>query len=73
MLIKDGSYSDSVGLSIRVDNKYEEVLEGYSKIDGKWVPWDVPGQGDIDLSLAVKYKKLDGLTLVLSHLLKSKS
>lgn len=70
MLIKEGLYSDSVGLSVKVDGEYKEVLEGFNKIDGVWVPWEVPGQGDIDLSKAIKNKKLNGLTLVLSHLLK---
>ncbi len=70
MLIKEGLYSDSVGLAVKVDNEYVEVLEGFTKVDGIWIPWDVPGQGDIDLARAIKNKKLDGLTLVLSHLLK---
>jgi len=65
MRIKESQqYPDTELLSVRVDGVYEEVLEGFTKINGVWVPWDSNG-GDIDLNTAIANKRLDGLTLEL--------
>ncbi|MNZ85549.1 hypothetical protein D3C78_1043450 [compost metagenome] len=63
MRINQGTYPDSLGAAIKVDGQYVEIVEGYTMIDGVWVPWDVPTQGDQDLSAAIGKKKLDGLIL----------
>jgi hypothetical protein len=70
MRIKDGQWPGTEGLSVRTDGVYREVAEGYTKINGVWVPWEVDGEssGDRDLSDAMSVKNLDGLTLILNIL-----
>lgn len=64
MRIKEGQYPDSSGMAVKVDGHYVDVVQGYSKVGGRWVPWD--SSTDIDLNIAVKVKTLDGLTLNLN-------
>ncbi|MNB61123.1 hypothetical protein D3C87_901260 [compost metagenome] len=69
MRIKQGQWPESGGLSVKAEGVYREVAEGYTKIDGVWVPWDVGvDNGDRDLSTAMTTKNLDGLTLILNIL-----
>lgn len=70
MRIKEGQWPDTSGLAVKVDGVYREVSEGYTKVDGVWVPWDLgTGEdGDRDLSTAINTKSLDGLTLILKVL-----
>lgn len=69
MRIKEGQWPDTSGLAVKVGDVYREVTEGYTKVDGVWVPWDFgTGDGDQDLSAAISNKSLDGLTLILKVL-----
>lgn len=63
MRIKQGEYPESSAIAVRVDGVYRNVTEGYNKINGVWVPWDVPSDGDRDLDTALSVKALDGLIL----------
>lgn len=66
MLIKDGVWPDSTQMLVKVEGQYKEVAQGYSKINGIWVPWDFSGDMDVDLNIALSNKNLNGLTLILS-------
>lgn len=57
-------YPETELLSVKVNGAYQEVLEGFTKVNGVWVPWDSNG-GDVDLGQALSNKRLDGLTLSL--------
>lgn len=64
MRIKQGVYPESTGIAVKVEGQYREVTEGYTKINGVWVPWEMPNDnGDVDLGMAVTNKTLDGLIL----------
>lgn len=64
MRIKQGTYPESTGVAVRVEGTYQNVLQGYNKVDGKWVPWEMPNDnGDVDLNNAMSKKTLDGLIL----------
>ncbi|MNI71489.1 hypothetical protein D3C76_26010 [compost metagenome] len=64
MRIKQGTYPESAGIAVKVDGQYREVTEGYTKVNGVWVPWEMPSDnGDVDLGTAMSVKTLDGLIL----------
>jgi len=69
MLIKDGVWPGSTQVFVKLDGQYREVVSGYSKIDGVWVPWDFAPDGDVEIGVAVANKTLNGLTLILSKVL----
>lgn len=60
MRIKDSQWSSRAKLFLKTESKIVEGEKGYSKIDGKWIPWD---DGLIQLSDIIQNRILSGLNL----------
>jgi len=61
MLIRDNTWSGDADIILKLDGQLHDVVEGFSKIDGVWVPWDY-GDG-LDLNVVIGKKTLSGLQL----------